>query len=655
MNPASMNGASHAVAVQPEAAPASPGTLDATAQPASPPAATAEVAEVPQALQGAEEAQPSLSFRVHMWDSFDFLWQRRIEPSRRLTEDFVLVLRERAQLERQYAKSLARSAARLQAHSDLGNMPEACEAVMVNMRNRAEQSLELASGIEQDVVETIEAMLRQHSEVSKQVRADGSRVSKTFQEARRVHEELAGKYAQACVEAEDTAKEYKSSVLLALPHNERMRRAARMMTLSRQATAVEREYLKAVQRLNEATKLHERQMGHVLGALQDMEEKRANCFKDSAMKLVVFDVSWLRNMQYDLEGAVKGIEDGDGVADVQKYIQQHQTQAPRPVLVRPQSYWELAAARQGSAPPSSAAGAHSQLEAEAAMDRHVEALRPLLRSLLQNAEPAAGGAAASAELANAEQLAELRRGLEGSEVQENTSSATTSATAGTGRAAGVSSKPGLFRYAFGIALQKELLFQVTKTGQEDFSSKIEDLPPVQVGPASFDTLVSLVRAALDGCHNESDAWNGRTLMVLCNKIQNVHEGKVVDILVRVYNHPLWGRVTFWEEMLYVAICEAQAQLHQQRRSSAPGTEFPEVVITPFLQNFMRFMVSWGIQQQQAQACVQRTCRKYIGNNAGSPMAEAYIEHLIKRPEATSAAAKDSVPSAKAAPGAPGKS
>mmetsp|Transcript_27158 Transcript_27158/g.49440 ORF Transcript_27158/g.49440 Transcript_27158/m.49440 type:complete len:644 (+) Transcript_27158:72-2003(+) len=629
---AGTNGTSPPEASQSKVAPEAPSTSATTGQPAGMPA-TETATE-----QGSEE-HAALSFREHMWDSFEFLWQKRIEPSRKLTEDFVVVLRERAQLERQYAKSLARSAARLQSHADLGNMPEACEAVMVNMRNRAEQSLELASGIEQDVVETIEAMLRQHSEVSKQVRADGSRVSKSFQEARKSHEDVAGKYAQACVVAEDSAKEYKSSVFLSLPHNERMRRAARMMTLSRQATAMERGYFTAVNRLNEATRLHERQMGHVLGALQDMEEKRANCFKDSAMKMAVFDVSWLRNMQYDLEGAVKGIEDGDGVADVQKYIKQHQTAAPRPSLVRQQSYWEIAATIQGLASRSTTAR-DSQKEAEANLDRHAEALRPLVRSLLQHAESAPAGAA------DADKVAELKKGLEGTESSENSSG-------------GASSTSALCRQAFCTAFQKELLLQAVKANNEDYAARIEDMPPIQVGAASFDIFVTLVRAALDGCHNEGDAWSGRTLMVLCNKIQNVQEGKVVDILVRVYNHPLWGRVTFWEEMLYVAICEAQAQLHERRRSSPPGTEFPEVVITPFLQNFMRFMVSWGIQPQQAQACVQRTCRKYIGNSAGSPMAEAYIEHLLRRPDgAAGSAAKDasSPPTATAAPAAaPGKS
>lgn len=599
-------------------------TSASVGQPADMPAAATSVD------QGSEE-HATLSFREHMWDSFEFLWQKRIEPSRKLTEDFVVVLRERAQLERQYAKSLARSAARLQSHSDLGNMPEACEAVMVNMRNRAEQSLELAAGIEQDVVETIEAMLRQHSEVAKQVRADGSRVSKSFHEARKAHEDFAGKYAHACVAAEDSAKEYKTSVLLSLPHNECMRRAAKMMTLSRQATAVERGYFTAVNRLNEATRLHERQMGHVLGALQDMEEKRANCFKDSAMKIAVFDVSWLRNMQYDLEGAVKGIEDGDGVADVQKYIKQHKTAVPRPSPVRQQSYLEIAANIQGLASRSTTAGRDSQKEAEANLDRHVEALRPLLRSLLQQAESNPAGAA------DAEKVVELKKGLEGMESSENSS--------------GGGSASSLCRQAFCTAFQKELLLQAAKVNNEDYGAKVEDLPPMQVGAASFDTFVTLVRAALDGCHNEGDAWSGRILMVLCNKIQNAQDGKVVDILVRVYNHPLWGRVTFWEEMLYVAICEAQAQLHERRRSSAPGSEFPEVVITPFLQHFVRFMVAWGIQVQQAQACVQRTCRKYIGNNAGSPLAEAYIEHLLRRPDgAAGSAAKDStaLPSATSA-------
>ena len=43
----------------------------------------------------------------HLWDRFELIWGWRISPSRKMLEGFVCCMRERAQLERQYARCAA--------------------------------------------------------------------------------------------------------------------------------------------------------------------------------------------------------------------------------------------------------------------------------------------------------------------------------------------------------------------------------------------------------------------------------------------------------------------------------------------------------------------------------------------------------------------
>ncbi|OLP78194.1 hypothetical protein AK812_SmicGene41659 [Symbiodinium microadriaticum] len=67
-----------------------------------------------------DEVQGPLSFREHLWDRFELLWARRVAPSRKMLEGFVACMRERAQLERQYARGLMQSVAKLQQTTSEG-------------------------------------------------------------------------------------------------------------------------------------------------------------------------------------------------------------------------------------------------------------------------------------------------------------------------------------------------------------------------------------------------------------------------------------------------------------------------------------------------------------------------------------------------------
>jgi len=162
------------------------------------------------------------------------------------------------------------------------------------------------------------------------------------------------------------------------------------------------------------------------------------------------------------------------------------------------------------------------------------------------------------------------------------------------------------RKALCNVLRKQV--QVNTMGPEAEEVPVLDLTAVKIGQENFDMMVSLVKVALDGCDFEGDAWNGRDLMVLAQKIQNkASEKGMVDVLL-------------------VALSEAQALQALRRRSqSTPGTEFLEVATTPFLERYISFMAALGIKSPQARACVQRTLRKHAP--LLGPATEAYINLL----------------------------
>jgi len=514
-----------------------------------------------------------------------------------------MCLRERATLERQYGKAMARAVNRATGAFEDGDLPVILDAVTYSMRNRSEHSLRLADELDQDVAPTIESMLRQHSEVSKKVFADGNRLSRHLQEAQRAHDQLARRYAQVCSSAEDAARECLEA--FAVRPTDWKRSAERSMALSREASSAEQEYCKAVQRLNAAADVHGRQMGNVLAALQDMEEKRALCFRDAAMKIAVYDTSWLRNVQYDLDSSVQTIESSDAADEIQEFIKQHRTLAPPLSRIPPLRFWEVAAGNDVQRPAATQGEGAGRRGTCKEVARHTEAITPLLRSLLVRPEP--GGEAMPER--DSTKLEQLRQILAAGDADRSNGGPTT-ALENTGPLSVDLAAPR--RRALCESLQAEIQAMAcgSKVGEIRAEVTAAELPTVQVEKAPFDALVSLVSAALDGCDRDGDAWNGRDLMVLSQKIQcQTEDLKAVDVLLKVYNHPLWSRVTFWEDVLILAVTEAQALQAIQRRSDRAGADRLEVATTAFLQRYVGYMTSLGIKADQAKACVQRTLRK----------------------------------------------
>ena len=62
-----------------------------------------------------------------------------------------------------------------------------------------------------------------------------------------------------------------------------------------------------------------------LNEIQDIEEELGECIKDSLRKFIIFQVAYLRNMQYDVDKKAKIIEEVNIKKDIQKFIDLNKT------------------------------------------------------------------------------------------------------------------------------------------------------------------------------------------------------------------------------------------------------------------------------------------------------------------------------------------
>eukprot|EP00438_Fugacium_kawagutii_P006188 Skav232705 [mRNA] locus=scaffold3459:53606:55267:- [translate_table: standard] len=517
-----------------------------------------------------------------------------------MMEGFVSCMRERAQLERQYAKGLLHSVAKLQSVTTSDAVPLPLEAVVSNLRHRAEQCAVLAEEIDQEVADIVARMLEQHAEVSRRMHTDGVCLMRHWQSASQGFEGADQRYHQACSAAEREAVQ--CAALSPLKPAEWKEWAERTIGASRQAVSAEKDFQKLLHRFNMSVELQEKQMSLVLHAAQDMEEKRALCLQDAVMKIAVFDTSWLRNVQYDIDSGIQALEDSDGLEDLQAFMRENRTKNSFP-------------SKHPSIPPSEMCGAdrpgdadavHSKSSgASALVSKKTEELQPLVRSMLHPTSESTSGC--EPKLPSQEEVSKLCDLLAGRVCEAP-------------ELEGISGEC-LIRAAFCSAIRRELSSSLA-------SEACEPPQAAELGENAFQIAVTLFQAALDGADKDCDVWNGRELLVL-SKFLQLEESKCTDVLLKVYNHPLWSRVTFWEDLLLAGLAEAHFQLILSRwaapsrlpeslsclatsvDAASAKREVQEVVMTPFLQRYMAYMVSLGINLEQARGSTQRTLRKHV--------------------------------------------
>eukprot|EP00747_Dinoflagellata_sp_TGD_P181751 gnl/TRDRNA2_/TRDRNA2_35688_c0_seq1.p1 gnl/TRDRNA2_/TRDRNA2_35688_c0~~gnl/TRDRNA2_/TRDRNA2_35688_c0_seq1.p1 ORF type:complete len:736 (-),score=165.72 gnl/TRDRNA2_/TRDRNA2_35688_c0_seq1:187-2394(-) len=541
----------------------------------------------------------TLSFREHLADQFEVIWCQRSEHSLRVLERLAESLKKRAQVERAYADGLAACAEQVQVDPQDGSVHESVDAVMINLRNRGEQSIELADEVEFDIVLMFEEVVKQHKEVSKRISSDVQVLQKHVKDTREEHDQLSASYFTTCTEAEQVCNEliYNSTLKPA----ERIKLSSRALSLSKQARSAEHQYLQSIEKVNAARSLFDRQMPTILDTLQEMEDKRSKCIKDGLRKLAVYEASWLRNLQYDLESTASSAINADPERDLQEFIRRQQGQstpaAEAETVLEAKHFWELSSIAEAVERPVDKAKKWIEEKRDTLAEKAAEALPT---------GDTSGGKASS------DQVEELRPTIR-SLLARDASVATVDMLASRLDSVHESLEESRGRCVFVQAMRLEAAHWVDQldsaTREKEEAANGGGVIPIQISPSTFDTIVSLWTTALDACEDQNDAFCAKDLMILGNYLRSIDNEKPTSVFGHIYSHSLWSKVSIWEEMLYIGICEAYAAQTLDRRNLAAGTEFVCVAMTSYLQFFVRYMMSFGIKIEQCRSCVRRTLQR----------------------------------------------
>ncbi|KAF4651781.1 hypothetical protein FOL47_000181 [Perkinsus chesapeaki] len=508
----------------------------------------------------------SADFKDLLIDDFPGVCER-LERSHRLCDRLRILLEERANIERSYAAGLERLArkARDSAITDTCGSETALAAFdgyLGVLTHRAEQSKQLATDLAGEVVPPLTGTLRQHGQVYQRIRVDGLKLSSGLHEQYRLHDDIVLRYDKAAKRADHLMVDLEADG--SNDPGSRLRLAVAAGEAARLASGCEEDYKKAVHEVNAERQRFVAHMDVIMDALQDMEVKRERCFKDALRKTVVYDAAWLRNVEYDLNQAIPGVEGVDPEKDTAEFARSR--------------YAKRSEATKGGV------GRATLLE-------KVQVLpwQRLQRSLHPNGSAAAPAESGKKRAQKEEEVDTDAVGLcdklldtiwEGDKVEE-------------GEEASQALVAGLRDQAVRLNFCEKL------------REKARENSSLEGGMSSLKALAKACGVALDLADQQMDGETAGQIAGVSLKVSaGKEDGKRQMLMQELYYHPIWSRVLIWEDILLWAIAEACMD-EQRKRAGWPERNQEDRGYMVDVENFGEVLLHYGVQASNGRDLVGR--------------------------------------------------
>ncbi|EER08382.1 conserved hypothetical protein [Perkinsus marinus ATCC 50983] len=510
----------------------------------------------------------------------------QLEQSHRLCDKLRIMLEERANVEKSYAASLERLARKAKEvlladakPSGFATASAAFDGYIGSVMHRAEQSRQLASDLAGEVVPSLRGTLKQHGQVYQRIRADGMKLSTALQEQYRLHDETVLRYDEAAQRADHLMRE----LALDTTHDpsSRLRLAIAAAESSRLASGCEESYKKAVHKVNTERQRFVAHMDIIMDALQDMEVKRERCFKDALRKTLVFDMAWVRNVEYDLNRVIPIAEEVDPEGDTAQFARERYAERAR--LVK------------------GGVGRATLLER----------IEVLPWSKLQES------------LHPSEQRREPPREING--VDENEAVSRCDAfveSVWRGDAEAEDSKElvaGLRDHGVRMQFCKKL------------RSKAHSEAVLEGGMTSLQTLAKTCGVVLDLADQQMDGETAGQIAGVSLRICVVKEdGKKHSLMQELYYHPIWSRVLIWEDILLWAIAES-CMAEQRGRAGWPERDAADTSHAVGISNFGEVILHYGVRPDNGKDLVLRCIGRMeepLGRGAMDDIKTTLLDGLV---------------------------
>ncbi|KAL7069021.1 hypothetical protein ACR3K2_05540 [Cryptosporidium serpentis] len=245
----------------------------------------------------------------------------RIENGIKLTEQVKAALQERATLEEMYSVGLEKISSNFfPPATESSSMVSAVKALRSETLRRAQQCRELSETLRLDILNnTLNQMLDNHRSVYSSLHETGCKLSRELQNKYLQFIKFRNEYAltynyigKLTSKYQDEKDKHEKSDIITIA-NEIIKRSCYI-------SYIEEKYIESINNLNRFREFYEAETKKVLNILENMDSKRLLCLRDVFMKTIIYDMSYIRNLQYDSDNVIKALEAIDISSDMQEYV-----------------------------------------------------------------------------------------------------------------------------------------------------------------------------------------------------------------------------------------------------------------------------------------------------------------------------------------------
>jgi hypothetical protein len=259
-----------------------------------------------------------MSFSENLHDCFEMVHQHSIQRRKGATE-FIQLMEEKASIEETYAKGLEKLGNHQYFVTTQGTLSHAVLAMKNDCLNKAMQARILADNVIKDLSEPLKELLKNQAKTLSKTHTEGKKSEKERQGLLEKYEKFKTRYFKACKECEAIL----SQLELPQPAQKREKMMQRLIQLKQEIDESLKGYKESVTIHNEYKNKYSDFMSKILEVYQKQEEQRLEMMKDSLRKLVVYETSYLRNLQYDIDNLARAMESINIKSDIKQFVDEN--------------------------------------------------------------------------------------------------------------------------------------------------------------------------------------------------------------------------------------------------------------------------------------------------------------------------------------------
>lgn len=271
-----------------------------------------------------------MSFSVELWDGYDLVYNT-FTLHRRGLKDFIYMLSEKHDYEFEYAKGMKKI---YDSNFLVTKMPSLQSGILAfknDLLNQYNYSLEFINNLREEIIEPLKLFLSEQNSTGKALNTEMRKVEKDFKDSVDKLERSRIKFHTLAKSAEDSKLSSELGKLNpTLTADQKSKLEIKAQNNLKEAKDAERIYIQNVNNANNFRDIYIETMKKMLNEFQSMEEKVIDTIKDALRKYVIYQVAFIRNMQYDIEKKA-GVMEGINIqSDIRSFIEKNATNALPP-------------------------------------------------------------------------------------------------------------------------------------------------------------------------------------------------------------------------------------------------------------------------------------------------------------------------------------